>query len=1183
MPPKRGSGKRGRGRPRKTPAAAAAVIEVEDDEMAHEDMEETPQASAEENHKKKGEAEELPHPSAEDNDDQRVKDEILDASTDENNVEKGKEEMPRDSATRGGRRGRGRGRGRPPKTLAAAEENYKGLEDMPQASAEENGTQGTTEKSRPTRKRRRDPVADVSSLEPRTMRARKRRNAPMQKDETKKEKGTKKNDGTSNMCHQCQRNDSARTVRCQGCTDYTRRYCIKCIAHWYPHLTESDFVNSCPFCRNNCNCKTCLRADIIQKIDRWDVSAIDKIKCSLRIVHCLVPWLKDLHHEQMEEKSVEATIKGIDVCQLKIPQANYKESERIYCNNCSTSIVDFHRGCNKCTYDLCLSCSRELRHGPNHGAPAASGTVFTQPGIGGKEDLQQGSSHDNVLIQKPSEGQNDVLTDTAVPAEDCAPGLRELRVNIDGSIPCPPNAFGGCGDSVLELKSLLEENVISNLLDKANLVINSEGVLEVGGSKCSCFSDFGEMSTCTLRKLACRENSRDNYIYCPNARDVKNGDLDHFQEHWLKGQPVIVRDVLESTSKLSWEPMVMWRAVREKREQEEPERLSVTALECLSWSEVEVNTHLFFNGYSRGAVSPEGLPMLLKLKDWPQHVSFEKRLPRHGAEFRSALPFREYTDHESGPLNLAVKLPEKVIKPDLGPKTYIAYGVAHELGIGDSVTKLHCDMSDAVNILTHTDVLKLKSKRITAIEKKKMSLAIKEDNRNQASISKEKAEGILKEREKVDHGSSSEDKSESPDNTEGTSEPTGRKKRRRGPPRSCRASKKEKETSTDGGKRIRISLEKKEDGVTFVEDNQPEGGALWDIFRREDVSKLQEYLMKHSMEFRHYNYEPVKQVIHPIHDQCFYLTNDHKRKLKEEYGVEPWTFEQKLGDAVFIPAGCPHQVRNLKSCMKVALDFVSPENVQQCMRLTEEFRLLPKGHRVNEDKLEIKKIAFHAIKQAIDDITKKDGNEEVPEMVKSAKQKTKAKGKGKRGTVKECSCIDEVLDQPSPSEPAETEEGKKLSAQAMPGADMEERQEQTAPYRSVVEDEAVETKEHLQKSGQAISEDEVAPAEMEVKSTQQGLSEVKGSAEVKHVANSCVGPRVYPKGPCSSITSQILVYQRRQKGLSLDTSQILPKKKGLSSDTSQNLPKKKGLSSSPSRIRVYERRRKGHSSGQVKS
>lgn len=29
-------------------------------------------------------------------------------------------------------------------------------------------------------------------------------------------------------------------------------------------------------------------------------------------------------------------------------------------------------------------------------------------------------------------------------------------------------------------------------------------------------------------------------------------------------------------------------------------------------------------------------------------------------------------------------------------------------------------------------------------------------------------------------------------------------------------------------------------------------------------------------------------------------------------GIEPWTFVQELGEAVFIPAGCPHQVRNLK-------------------------------------------------------------------------------------------------------------------------------------------------------------------------------------------------------------------------------------------------------------------------------
>lgn len=37
----------------------------------------------------------------------------------------------------------------------------------------------------------------------------------------------------------------------------------------------------------------------------------------------------------------------------------------------------------------------------------------------------------------------------------------------------------------------------------------------------------------------------------------------------------------------------------------------------------------------------------------------------------------------------------------------------------------------------------------------------------------------------------------------------------------------------------------------------------------------------------------------------------------------------------------------------MALDFVSPENIQECIQLTEEFRLLPEKHRSKEDKLEV--------------------------------------------------------------------------------------------------------------------------------------------------------------------------------------------------------------------------------------
>jgi lysine-specific demethylase 3 len=86
-------------------------------------------------------------------------------------------------------------------------------------------------------------------------------------------------------------------------------------------------------------------------------------------------------------------------------------------------------------------------------------------------------------------------------------------------------------------------------------------------------------------------------------------------------------------------------------------------------------------------------------------------------------------------------------------------------------------------------------------------------------------------------------------------------------------------------------------------------------------------------------------------------------------GIEPWTFNQKLGDAVLIPVGCPHQVRNLKSCNKVALDFVSPENVSECLRLTKQYRLLPPNHFAKEDKLGVKKMIVHAVDKALRDLS----------------------------------------------------------------------------------------------------------------------------------------------------------------------------------------------------------------------
>ena len=91
----------------------------------------------------------------------------------------------------------------------------------------------------------------------------------------------------------------------------------------------------------------------------------------------------------------------------------------------------------------------------------------------------------------------------------------------------------------------------------------------------------------SVREAANRKDSSDNFLYCPVATDIQDDDLVHFQMHWAKGEPVVVSGVLQLTSGLSWEPMVMWRALRERTKgKAEDEQFAVVALDCLDWCEV---------------------------------------------------------------------------------------------------------------------------------------------------------------------------------------------------------------------------------------------------------------------------------------------------------------------------------------------------------------------------------------------------------------------------------------------------------------------------------------------------------------------------------------------------------------------------------------------------------------------
>ncbi|KAM1018952.1 hypothetical protein ACFX13_041116 [Malus domestica] len=163
-------------------------------------------------------------------------------------------------------------------------------------------------------------------------------------------------------CHQCKRNDKGRVVWCRTCK--TNRFCIPCIKNWYPHMSEEAIAKACPICLGNCNCKACLRLEKVpvklKNLLEFHICKDDEVEHSKYSLQALLPFFKRLNDEQMIEMEIEARRQGIPLSELKIQRSDCPEDDRIYCNNCKTSIFDFHRICPKCSYDLCLTCCREI-------------------------------------------------------------------------------------------------------------------------------------------------------------------------------------------------------------------------------------------------------------------------------------------------------------------------------------------------------------------------------------------------------------------------------------------------------------------------------------------------------------------------------------------------------------------------------------------------------------------------------------------------------------------------------------------------------------------------------------------------------------------------------------------------------------------------------------------------------
>lgn len=362
----------------------------------------------------------------------------------------------------------------------------------------------------------------------------------------------------------------------------------------------------------------------------------------------------------------------------------------------------------------------------------------------------------------------------------------------------------------------------------------------------------------------------DNRLLC--LQDPNNeSNWNVFRECWKQGQPVMVSGVHHKLNADLWRP----ESFRKEFGQQEVDLVNCRTNEIITGATVGD----FWDGFediSSRLRTEEGEPMVLKLKDWPPGEDFRDMMPSRFDDLMKNIPLPEYT-RRGGKLNLASRLPNYFVRPDLGPKMYNAYGLITPEDRKYGTTNLHLDVSDAANVMVYVGIPK-----------------------GQA----DQEEEVLK---TIQDGDSDE-----------------------------------------------LTIKR------FTESRE-KPGALWHIYAAKDTEKIREFLKKVAEEQGQEN--PVDHD--PIHDQSWYLDRSLRKRLHQEYGVQGWAIVQFLGDVVFIPAGAPHQVHNLYSCIKVAEDFVSPEHVKHCFWLTQEFRYLSHTHTNHEDKLQVKNVIYHAVKDAV--------------------------------------------------------------------------------------------------------------------------------------------------------------------------------------------------------------------------
>ena len=180
------------------------------------------------------------------------------------------------------------------------------------------------------------------------------------------------------------------------------------------------------------------------------------------------------------------------------------------------------------------------------------------------------------------------------------------------------------------------------------------------------------------------------------ADNLHEANIKIFQDQWRRGQPVMVANVSNKLDMNLWSPEAFNKEFGD---------LKHDIVNCKTHKKIpQVPLKWFWDGFENlksRLLDQQGMPMLLKLKDWPTEDDFAQYFPKRFADLMVHLPLSDYTRRE-GQYNLASFMPDYFLQPDLGPKMYIAYGSPLYPEYGS--TNLHMDMSDAVNLMVYVGI-----------------------------------------------------------------------------------------------------------------------------------------------------------------------------------------------------------------------------------------------------------------------------------------------------------------------------------------------------------------------------------------------------------------------------------------------------------------------------------------------